>query len=170
MARHKRFTAGKTLAQGGFTPSEHFNYRRVERRCAARNPMKKPRHLSWFFHWWTRRDSNPRPLGCEPNALPAELRAHFAAFWPFFGTKSRFLKFSIFVNLGGISPPNSGPTFAGRCASIGMRTERSPKWSAKLSCLAEIRTPVGKLYRRHNYLRQFEENRSGGKECKLALT
>ena len=26
--------------------------------------------------WWTRRGSNPRPLGCEPNALPAELRAH----------------------------------------------------------------------------------------------
>ena len=25
--------------------------------------------------WWTRRDSNPRPLGCEPNALPAELQA-----------------------------------------------------------------------------------------------
>ena len=27
-------------------------------------------------NWWTRRGSNPRPLGCEPNALPAELRAH----------------------------------------------------------------------------------------------
>ncbi len=26
--------------------------------------------------WWTQRDSNPRPLGCEPNALPAELWAH----------------------------------------------------------------------------------------------
>ena len=26
--------------------------------------------------WWTWRDSNPRPLGCEPNALPAELQAH----------------------------------------------------------------------------------------------
>ena len=25
--------------------------------------------------WWTQRDSNPRPLGCEPNALPAELWA-----------------------------------------------------------------------------------------------
>lgn len=24
---------------------------------------------------WTRRESNPRPLGCEPSALPAELRA-----------------------------------------------------------------------------------------------
>ena len=22
-------------------------------------------------NWWTRRGSNPRPLGCEPNALPA---------------------------------------------------------------------------------------------------
>ena len=25
--------------------------------------------------WWRWRDSNPRPLGCEPNALPAELQA-----------------------------------------------------------------------------------------------
>ena len=25
--------------------------------------------------WWTWRDSNSRPLGCEPNALPAELQA-----------------------------------------------------------------------------------------------
>ena len=24
---------------------------------------------------WTQRDSNPRPFGCEPNALPTELRA-----------------------------------------------------------------------------------------------
>ena len=22
------------------------------------------------YCWWTQRDSNPRPLGCEPNALP----------------------------------------------------------------------------------------------------
>ena len=29
-----------------------------------------------FLFWWIRRDSNPRPLGCEPNALPAELRTH----------------------------------------------------------------------------------------------
>ena len=28
--------------------------------------------------WWRRRDSNSRPLGCEPNALPAELRPHSA--------------------------------------------------------------------------------------------
>ncbi len=27
--------------------------------------------------WWTRRGLNPRPLGCEPSALPAELRAPF---------------------------------------------------------------------------------------------
>ena len=33
--------------------------------------------------WWRRRDSNPRPLGCEPNALPAELRPHFVDFFSF---------------------------------------------------------------------------------------
>ncbi len=26
--------------------------------------------------WWIRRGSNPRPYGCEPYALPAELRTH----------------------------------------------------------------------------------------------
>ena len=26
--------------------------------------------------WWRRRGLNSRPLGCEPNALPAELRPH----------------------------------------------------------------------------------------------
>ena len=29
--------------------------------------------------WWTRRGLNPRPYGCEPYALPAELRPHFFA-------------------------------------------------------------------------------------------
>ena len=27
-------------------------------------------------HWWRRRGSNSRPYGCEPYALPAELRPH----------------------------------------------------------------------------------------------
>ena len=27
-------------------------------------------------HWWTVRDSNPRPLECHSSALPTELRAH----------------------------------------------------------------------------------------------
>ena len=26
--------------------------------------------------WWRRRGLNPRPYGCEPYALPAELRPH----------------------------------------------------------------------------------------------
>ena len=29
-----------------------------------------------FFIWWRRRGSNSRPYGCEPYALPAELRPH----------------------------------------------------------------------------------------------
>ena len=28
-------------------------------------------------HWWRRRGSNSRPYGCEPYALPAELRPHW---------------------------------------------------------------------------------------------
>ena len=27
--------------------------------------------------WWRRRGSNSRPYGCEPYALPAELRPHY---------------------------------------------------------------------------------------------
>ena len=29
-----------------------------------------------LFSWWRRRGSNSRPYGCEPYALPAELRPH----------------------------------------------------------------------------------------------
>ena len=28
-------------------------------------------------NWWTRRGSNPRPIDCEPIALPTELQPHF---------------------------------------------------------------------------------------------
>ena len=42
--------------------------------------------------WWTQRDSNPRPLGCEPNALPAELWAHIAAFLQGFRNKKQIFK------------------------------------------------------------------------------
>ena len=28
-----------------------------------------------LFNWWTLGDLNPRPLGCKPSALPAELSA-----------------------------------------------------------------------------------------------
>ena len=46
-----------------------------------------------FSKWWTQRDSNPRPLGCEPNALPAELWAHIAAFLRGFCNKKQIFKF-----------------------------------------------------------------------------
>ena len=39
-------------------------------------PMTNRQKVRIILFWWTRRGSNPRPLGCEPNALPAELRAH----------------------------------------------------------------------------------------------
>ena len=41
-----------------------------------------------YSAWWRRRGLNPRPLGCEPNALPAELRPQdklqYSAFCPAF--------------------------------------------------------------------------------------
>ena len=39
-------------------------------------PMTNRQKVRIILFWWTRRGSNPRPLGCEPNALPAELQAH----------------------------------------------------------------------------------------------
>ena len=102
MARHKRFAAGKILAEAEFTSAEHSNHPRVERRRAARNPKRKTRRKSCLSFWWTRRDSNPRPLGCEPNALPTELRAHenkrqFYSRLTIIQTVGRFVKY-IFGN------------------------------------------------------------------------
>ena len=33
-------------------------------------PMTNRQKVRIILFWWTRRGSNPRPLGCEPNALP----------------------------------------------------------------------------------------------------
>ncbi len=43
---------------------------------SLRYRKRHPPNGGCLFLWWRRRDSNPRPLGCEPNALPAELRPH----------------------------------------------------------------------------------------------
>ena len=51
---------------GFFVSDRTFNGKAAYKRVGVRP----------IFIWWTRRDSNPRPLGCEPNALPAALRAH----------------------------------------------------------------------------------------------
>ena len=59
-------------------------------------------------------------------ALPAELWAHIAAFCGVFTTKSRFSSFSILEDFGEKSLRNRGLKLTGRCAAIGMRTERSP--------------------------------------------
>ena len=37
--------------------------------------------------WWRQRDSNPRPYGCEPYALPAELCPHNFPIFPFSGMR-----------------------------------------------------------------------------------
>ena len=43
--------------------------------CKERQ-KETPYRLIRYGVLWTRRESNPRPFGCEPNALPTELRAH----------------------------------------------------------------------------------------------
>ena len=46
----------------------------------SETPIKKDRRLRQIFFckkWWSRLDLNQRPLPCEGNALPAELRDHF---------------------------------------------------------------------------------------------
>ena len=56
------------------------SYRRYITRSAGNGYHCKKPLLSGrqkrFFTWWRRRGSNPRPYGCEPYALPAELRPH----------------------------------------------------------------------------------------------
>ena len=42
------------------------------------NIIEKDQVVRLGLFWWTRRGSNSRPYGCEPYALPAELRARFA--------------------------------------------------------------------------------------------
>ena len=43
---------------------------------AKKKQKETPYRLTRYGVLWTRRESNPRPFGCEPNALPTELRAH----------------------------------------------------------------------------------------------
>ena len=43
--------------------------------CKERQ-KETPYRVKRYGVLWTRRESNPRPFGCEPNALPTELRAH----------------------------------------------------------------------------------------------
>src|ERR1043166_7148597 len=41
------------------------------------SPKQKGRvHHPPFLIWWSRWDSNPRPLECDSSALPTELRPH----------------------------------------------------------------------------------------------
>ena len=44
------------------------------------NNIKAAEYSAAFLYhntWWRRRGSNSRPYGCEPYALPAELRPHY---------------------------------------------------------------------------------------------
>ena len=52
--------------------------RMVRRPCAFFKKLQKGREIDDFtaLFWWRRRGSNSRPYGCEPYALPAELRPH----------------------------------------------------------------------------------------------
>ena len=45
-------------------------------RFCKEKQKETPYRLTRYGVLWTRRESNPRPFGCEPNALPTELRAH----------------------------------------------------------------------------------------------
>ena len=63
--RNAHVSRARNAAGTSFTPAPVriplvYPYMKQER-GAKRHP---------FPVWWRRRDSNPRPLGCEPNALP----------------------------------------------------------------------------------------------------
>ena len=48
------------------------------KRVPIRTKARRTTEVRLALYWWTQRDSNPRPLGCEPNALPTELWARIA--------------------------------------------------------------------------------------------
>ena len=54
-------------------------YKARAQKTAHPTKMRCANWVRQLAAWWTQRDSNPRPLGCEPNALPAELQAHISA-------------------------------------------------------------------------------------------
>ena len=45
--------------------------------------LKKTKSYDLVFFWWRRRGSNSRPYGCEPYALPAELRPQLSLLWDY---------------------------------------------------------------------------------------
>ncbi len=47
------------------------NDTRTSKRVKPESPLREP------MIWWSRGESNPRPLECDSSALPAELRPHF---------------------------------------------------------------------------------------------
>ena len=75
-------TEATTKTQG----IQDFTETRLRAQCGV-SPCSSPLQVSIqtkspagirrdFLFVWTWRDSNPWPLGCEPNALPTELQAH----------------------------------------------------------------------------------------------
>ena len=90
-------------------------------------------------NWWRRRDSNPRPPGCKPGALPTELRPHCfreqQAAEQGLRSRSQPIKPGPLVGLSGLEPLTS--RLSGGCSNqLSYRpdtrkgTERQPSASA----------------------------------------
>ena len=84
--------------------------------------------------WWRRRDSNPRPLGCEPNALPAELRPRCSPAWnrkKYYNTDLGFVKQKIPVRslflVSFLLQPSHGKPVLTRAAGPSLSDESSMK-------------------------------------------
>ena len=79
-SRKQRPPFRTSLHESRQSPLPHGMHGAVKKRDRAApaakslTQQKKPRATGlWVFLWWRQRGSNPRPLACEANALPAEL-------------------------------------------------------------------------------------------------
>ena len=92
--------------------------------------------------WWRRRDSNPRPPGCKPGALPTELRPP---------ARARITaRACIMVGLSGLEPLTSRLS-GGRSNQLSYRPEQAQRpfvrlssaerlWSRKRVALVAVRS------------------------------
>ena len=78
-----------TGAERGMTLAEDMNQvaktthdaimRLIERACRLSKDAASDNEYNGYWGWWSRWESNPRPLECDSSALPTELRPRTAA-------------------------------------------------------------------------------------------
>ena len=81
--RRRRLERDETDDDGGHRDGSHREERPTKRHVDPLYREPLPRAItSPLSSWWTQGDSNPRPHGCQPCALPAELWARSGEVYP----------------------------------------------------------------------------------------